>query len=203
MKNLSKLLSLTAVVALGTTSLSAMQSAPSEETAPSKTQYAETLDKTAKSVATENTTKAIDSLKSSFSGNKEASGLLSSAISSFKGGDTLKSLDNLNKLSELDLTDDQAKIVDEVKGTVSAYAMNQSFDTSDPDMSGPVNNAIAAMKTGDKDAAAKSLTEIYQMGSLSDEQKQVLQSVASDYAGVDLTKVGNAVNAAKSVKDMF
>lgn len=203
MKNLSKLISTVAVLALGSTFASAMQSAPKEETTPSSTEYAESLTKTAKSVATENTTKAIDSLKDSFSGNKEASNLLSSAISSFKGGDTLKSLDTLNQLSELKLTDQQSQLVDEVKGTVSAYAMNQSFDTSDPELSGPVNNAIAAIKTGDKAGAAKSLGELYQMGSLTEEQKNVLSSVASDYAGVDLSKIGNAVNAAQSVKDMF
>ncbi|MBC2595524.1 hypothetical protein H5P28_14755 [Ruficoccus amylovorans] len=204
MKNLSKLISTTTLL-LGASAAFAMQSAPTSEeaAAPSSTEYAETLTKTAKSVATENTLSAIDSLKSSFSGNKEASSLLSSAINSFKGGDTLKSLDTLNQLSELDLTDKQSQLVEEVKGTVSAYSLNQNFDTSDPNLSGPVNNAIAAIKTGDKTAAAKSLGEIYEMGSLTDKQKEVLTSVASDYAGVDLGKIGDAVNAAKSVKDMF
>ena len=204
MKNLSKLISTTAVFLLGAAAATAMESAPSSDTPPaSSTEYAESLTKTAKSVATDNTLKSIDTLKSSFSGNKQASGLLSKAISSFKGGDSLKSLDTLNKLSELDLTPEQSQLVDEVKSTVSTYAMNQSFDTSDPEMSGSVNNAIAAIKTGDKEAAGKYLGEIYQKGSLTDKQKETLKSIASDYAGIDLSKLDNVTNAAKSVKDMF
>ncbi len=203
MKNLSKLVSTAAVFALGATVVSAMEKAPEKEPAPSTTQYAESLGKTAKSVATENTLNSIDSLKSSFSGNKEASSLLSSAINSFKSGDSLKSLDTLNQLSSLKLTDQQSQLVGEVKSTVSAYTLNQNFDTSNPDMSGPVNNAIAAIKTGDKTAAAQHLGEIYQMSSLTEQQKNVLKSVASDYAGVNLDQLGNAAKAAGSIKDMF
>ena len=204
MKTLTKSLATAAALALTANLGFAMESAPKEtSTNPGEKEYMEQLGKSADTVLTGQGLSQYDSLLSSFSGNSQAKGLLSKAMGMLKSGDSTGAIDTLNKLSDVEMTPDQKQLYTEFKKSADVYVMGNSFDTSDPAISGPVNNTIAAIQTGDTIKASQGLQELYGMTELSPEQKELVGKIAAQYSGVDLSGLDKAQKAAGSVKDML
>ncbi|MEM9226639.1 MAG: hypothetical protein AAGA45_01610 [Verrucomicrobiota bacterium] len=201
-KQSSHLIATAGLLALGATAAFAMESKPAEEPEPPRERM-EQLGKDATSVAKEQGLKNVDALKSSFSGNKEAQSLLEKAVSSWQGKEDATSIEMLNKLGDIEMTDGQKQLYDELKNEVDVFALGRNFDTADPAVSGPVNNAMGAIKSGDTLKAAQSLKEVSELASLTPEQKTLVTEIAAQYSGIDLGGLDNAQKAAGDALKMI
>lgn len=177
-----------AVFALGTTVSVAMESKPEEPAAPKK-EYMEQMGKDADSVIKAIGGSQYDNLLDSFSGNSEASSTLKDARSLLRGGDDTGALAALSKLGNVKMTPGQKELYDELKQNVDVFVMGRNFDTSNPATSGAINNTIAAIRTGDTAKATQGLTELYQKGGLSSDQKQILAELLAQYKGVPVDSI--------------
>ncbi len=204
MKTLTQSLVTAAALTLAANLGFAMESAPKEtSTNPGEKEYMEQLGKSADSVLKGLGREQYSGLMDAFSGNGEAKGLLSKAMDMLKSGNDSGALETLNKLGNVKMTDSQKQLYSEFKKSADVYVMGNSFDTSDPAVSGPVNNTIAAIQTGDSIQAAQGLQELYGMSELTAEQKEIVARIAAQYNGVDLSGLDKAQKAAGSVKDML
>lgn len=145
-----------------------------------------------------------DAQKSLGGGSPELTDLLNNIKNEAGKGENLSMVQDLGGLTNLPagtvLTPAQKQILGEVKAHSQALALSRSF-ADDPELHGPVTQAIKAVQSGDHVAAATNLKTIYDQGSLSPVQKQILQSMLGDYGGYldKASKAGDAVNALKGM----
>lgn len=147
-------------------------------------------DATLTAIGGELQTKA-ESLNQSLAANTGASTALQTALQSLSAGKSANSLASLQKLSAAKLTPEQTKLAADVYHIGTAYVIQKQFASLDGAQNDVVK-AVSALRKGETLTALPSIQSIAQNAKLTAPQKELIQSVASQYApGVE--KVGNAL----------
>ncbi len=147
-------------------------------------------DATLKSIGGDLQTKA-GSLSQSLATNTVASSTLQNALQSLASGKSAESLSSLQKLGAAKLTPEQTKLAADVYHIGTAYVIQKNFASLDG-AQGDVAKAVNSLRNGETLAALPAIQSIAQNAKLTAPQKELIQSVASQYApGVE--KVGNAL----------
>ena len=112
-------------------------------------------------------------------------------------GKSAESLSSLQKLGAAKLTPEQTKLAADVYHIGTAYVIQKNFASLDGAQS-DVAKAVNSLRKGETLAAIPAIQSIAQNAKLTAPQKELIQSVATQYApGVE--KVGNALKGLGSL----
>lgn len=157
-----------------------------------KTSAAASGDATLKSLASDLGTKATK-LNTSLTTNAAAQGQLQTAVQALTTGNGSGSLGTLTKLTQAQLTPDQMKLAKEVGNIGSAYVVQKNFSSLDG-AQGDVAQIVNSLRKGQPTAALPALQKVGQNAALTAPQKDLLGSLADQYAP-SARKLGNSLES--------
>ncbi|WP_309397093.1 hypothetical protein [Cerasicoccus maritimus] len=120
------------------------------------------------------TSKQLQSLLGS---NPELQSLLTNSMTSLAQKQDYIALQDINKLMDAKLTDEQKGLATSLRSDVEVLALKRQL----PD-SGPVTAATKAIQGGDYQGAVAQLNTVMKSGTLTDGQKQLVSSIISEHA---------------------
>lgn len=111
-------------------------------------------------------------LESMLSGNPELKGLLTNSMTSLAQKQDFIALQDINTLASAKLSDQQLGLVKSLRSDVEVLALKRNLPES-----GPVTAATQAIQSGNYAEALGPLQQTLQSGSLTDPQKQLVQTI--------------------------
>lgn len=118
-------------------------------------------------------------LESMLSGNPELKKLLTNSMTSLAQQQDFIALQDINSLANAKLSDQQLGLVKSLRSDVEVLALKRNLPES-----GPVTTAATAIQSGDYTQAIAPLQQALQSGTLTDPQKQLVQSIISTHQPV-------------------
>ncbi len=148
-----------------------------------------------------NLASSVSSLGQSLAGNKVVQAQLDTAVQALLGNKDISALEAYQKLATAKLTPEQLKLVSDTKNVFSAFMVQKNFATL-PNSQSEVAQVVKALREGNAATAVPALQKLSANTQLTAPQKQLLSSVADQYAP-GLKKAGKALQDGAKTLDLF
>jgi hypothetical protein len=133
----------------------------------------------------------VSALSKSLGSNPQMQGQLESVVKSLMGDKGAASLAGLQKLTKAKLTPDQTRIAKDVYNTGSAYLVQKNFGSLEGSQT-EVSHVVNSLRKGSYAESLPALKKIGQNANLTQPQKDLISSLADQYAP-GLKKAGDAL----------